>query len=189
MTKAELRKLFLEKRSEISAEEHKKLSRQITERLFDEFDPAGFKAVSCFVSLRHKGEIETAEIFQRFWRGFPEIETHAPRINQKTGELESVTINADTTLTENKWKIPEPEGEVRDPQALDLVIVPLLCFDESGHRVGYGRGYYDRFLGSCRPDCLKAGISFFPPIKKIGNVHEPDIRLDLCVTPAESFRF
>ena len=69
------------------------------------------------------------------------------------------------------------------------MIVPLLCFDARGHRVGYGKGYYDRFLQKCRPDCIKAGLSFFPPVKKIDDIHVADVQLDLVVTPNETFYF
>jgi len=63
------------------------------------------------------------------------------------------------------------------------VLVPLLCFDRRGHRVGYGRGYYDRFLARCRHDCKKIGLSFFEPLAEIDDVHEGDVELNYCVTP------
>jgi 5-formyltetrahydrofolate cyclo-ligase len=69
------------------------------------------------------------------------------------------------------------------------VIVPLLCFDRRGHRVGYGKGFYDRYLQKCRPDCIKAGLSFFDPVDLIDDTYADDIPLDICVTPSETFRF
>ncbi|MDH3493028.1 MAG: 5-formyltetrahydrofolate cyclo-ligase, partial [Acidobacteriota bacterium] len=73
--------------------------------------------------------------------------------------------------------------------SLDFVLVPLLCFDRRGHRVGYGGGYYDRFLAKVRPDCLKIGLSFFGPVDEIEDVHEGDIRLDYCVMPERIYDF
>ena len=70
-----------------------------------------------------------------------------------------------------------------------MVLVPLLCFDESGHRVGYGKGFYDRFLTKCRPDTQKVGLSYFPPVKEITDADSFDIRLDLCLTPEKVWRF
>jgi len=90
----------------------------------------------------------------------------------------------------NRWGISEPfTGEIIDDKEIDLVLVPLLCFDEMGYRVGYGNGYYDKFLANCRKDCLKVGVSFFEPIGEIEDVREFDIRLDYCVTPEKVWRF
>ena len=66
-----------------------------------------------------------------------------------------------------------------------MVLVPGVCFDRDGHRVGYGKGFYDRFLKTCRPDCVKIGLSFFEPVEKIDDVHNGDIALDFLVS-AES---
>ena len=95
----------------------------------------------------------------------------------------------DSELIENRWGIREPvSGEVLGPEQIDLVIVPLLCFDASGHRVGYGRGMYDRFLAGCRADCLKVGLSYFPPVAAIDDVSETDIGLDVCITPEREYK-
>jgi len=49
--------------------------------------------------------------------------------------------------------------------------------------VGYGKGYYDRFLKRCRTDCLKVGLSYFGPVETIPEAHDADIPLDCCITP------
>ena len=64
---------------------------------------------------------------------------------------------------------------------IDVVLIPLIVFDENGHRIGYGKGYYDRFLESCRPDTLKVGLSILPPIKEIPEVEAHDIPMDYCI--------
>jgi 5-formyltetrahydrofolate cyclo-ligase len=76
-----------------------------------------------------------------------------------------------------------------NPEAIDTAIVPLLCFDERGYRVGYGKGYYDRFLAKCRPNCLKIGLSFFEPVENIDDINEYDIPLDLCIAPDRTITF
>ena len=68
-------------------------------------------------------------------------------------------------------------------------MVPLLAYDKTGHRVGYGKGYYDRFLKETRPDCLKIGLSAFQAEAEIPDTHEGDVRLDMCLTPHETIRF
>ncbi|HJS52384.1 MAG TPA: 5-formyltetrahydrofolate cyclo-ligase, partial [Pyrinomonadaceae bacterium] len=96
----------------------------------------------------------------------------------------------ETRLLENFWGIREPPiDEAIDPSEIDLVIVPLLCFDERGFRVGHGKGFYDKFLAGCRADCLKVGFTFFPPTDPIDDIDEYDVPLDQCVTPERVYVF
>ena len=74
------------------------------------------------------------------------------------------------------------------PKKIDVVFVPLLAFDLEGNRVGYGKGYYDRFLKNCTSECIKIGVSFFPPEKKINN-DTLDVNLNYCVTPDKIYSF
>ena len=190
MNKSELRKSYLERRRAIPASEHARLSGEIIARLFSIIHFGMLRSVHCYVSMDHLGEVETANLFKRMWEVHPVLETSAPRVDSTSGEIESIAHGRDTPVVTSGWGIQEPAGAGRvAPETLDLVIVPLLCFDASGHRVGYGKGYYDRFLQKCRPDCIKAGLSFFPPVEKIDDIHVADVQLDLVVTPNETFYF
>ena len=62
-------------------------------------------------------------------------------------------------------------------------MIPLLVFDVSGHRVGYGKGYYDLFLSKCRNDCVKVGLSMVPPVELISEVEPTDVKMDYCISP------
>ena len=64
----------------------------------------------------------------------------------------------------------------------------LIC-DARGNRIGYGKGFYDRFLTNCKPETVKIGLSFFGPEVEISDVFESDVRLDYCVTPNKSYAF
>ena len=190
MTKAELRKLYLDKRAAMSAAELDAASRAIADRFFKEIDLAGVKKLHTFIRAAHKHELDSSRIYYRLWKDRADIETYAPRIDLVTGEMENVFFHAASDLTENRWGIREPDGEqMASLQEFDIVLVPLLAFDAQGHRVGYGKGYYDRFLAECRPDCLKVGLSAFAAEERIDDVHAGDVRLDLCLTPGESFAF
>lgn len=104
--------------------------------------------------------------------------------------MEHFLMREGIVLEENAWGIVEPvEGERIAESALDLVLIPLLVADGKGNRVGYGKGFYDRFLVQCRPDCVKIGISYFDPIEKIDDVDAFDIPLDMLVTPKKIYRF
>lgn len=188
MKKSELRKLFLEKRASLTMDEVSKMSEQIAKQFFDNFDLAAFKTLHTFIPIRKFNEVDTAFMFSRLWFEFPAIVTVAPRIHLSDG-LENVKFDANTSLTENRLGIREPaDGETIDPQAIDVVIVPLLCFDDRGQRVGYGKGMYDRFLSLCRPDCLKVGVSLFDPVAPVDDISGSDVRLDACLTPKRAYR-
>ena len=104
--------------------------------------------------------------------------------------LEHFLLTDQTLLKKNRWGIPEPLGGIKIyPQQIEVVFVPLLVFDQHGHRVGYGKGYYDRFLSKCSESTLKVGLSFFGPISQIEDIEAHDIALDFGITPEEIFTF
>ncbi|MFM9904442.1 MAG: 5-formyltetrahydrofolate cyclo-ligase [Pyrinomonadaceae bacterium] len=190
MTKSEIRKVYLEKRQGIGANRSAAKSRRIAELFFDGIRLAGVKNLHCFIPIVRFNEIDTSFIFQRIWRDYLEIRTIVPRVNFATGEIENHAITAVTKLVENKWGIAEPvTSKILKPGEIDMVLVPLLCIDKMGFRVGYGKGFYDRLLSKCRPDCLKVGLSYFPPVNEIEDVGDHDIPLDLCVTPERIFHW
>lgn len=108
----------------------------------------------------------------------------------KSGEMINYLLTDSTLLKKNSYNIPEPvDGiEIADNK-IDVVFVPLLAFDEKGNRVGYGKGFYDRFLSRCKPETIKIGLSFFDAEFHIQDVHENDIKLDYCVTPKNIYSF
>ena len=110
--------------------------------------------------------------------------------NFATREMSHVLLTDNTKIKKNKWHIPEPiNGIPIASQHIDVVFVPLLAFDLHGHRVGYGKGFYDRFLKHCKADTLKIGVSFFEAETQISDILESDITLDYCITPEKIYRF
>ena len=184
MTKAELRKIYLTKQRSLSPFERKRKSEQIATFFFQHFDLAKIKFLNCFVAIEKFNEVDTLLIFQKIWLEFPQIETLVPRINFQTNEIENLKFTETTKLFKNTWEIDEPtENELVETEKIDIVLVPLLCFDVQGFRVGYGKGFYDRFLKNCRTDCLKIGLSYFPPTEVISDAQNFDVKLDFCITP------
>ena len=101
-----------------------------------------------------------------------------------------ILINKQTRFVENRFKILEPDSTKEIlPSEIDVVFIPLLCFDQHGNRVGYGGGYYDRFLTKTSRSCLKIGLSFFEPVDFIEGISKTDIALDMCVTPEKLYNF
>ena len=190
MNKSELRKIYLAKQKNLSAFERKQKSEQIADISFANFGLSEIKILHCFLPIEKFNEIDTNLIFERIWREFPHIETLAPRVNFQTGELENLKFAAETELVKNAWEIFEPShNEIIETEKIDLVLIPLLCFDLRGLRVGYGKGFYDRFLKKCRADCLKIGLSYFSPGEEISDARDFDVKLDFCVTPETVWQF
>ena len=98
-------------------------------------------------------------------------------------------LTDNTRIKPNIWNIPEPQDGVQiEASKLEVIFVPLLAFDKVGHRVGYGKGFYDVFLKKC-PNAVKIGLSFFEADEKIKDIHPDDIALDYCLTPNQIYQF
>lgn len=107
-----------------------------------------------------------------------------------TLQMTHYLLTDNTRIQKNKHNIPEPvDGIEIDVKKIEVVFVPLLAFDKKGHRVGYGKGFYDKFLSECQPETIKIGLSFFEAEESIVDVFESDIALDYCVTPQQIYRF
>lgn len=190
MTKRELRKIYLGRQKTLSTAERKQKSERLAERFFQSFDLTKIKFLHCFLPIEKFNEIDTRIIFERLWRERPHVETLLPRVNFRTNEIENLKFTPETELVQNQWFIHEPaHDELIDTGKIDLVLVPLLCFDSEGFRVGYGKGFYDKFLKNCRADCRKIGLSYFPSVAKIADTNEFDVRLDDCLTPDKIYKF
>lgn len=184
MTKSELRKIYLAKQKSLSDAERREKSRRLADRFFKRFDLTDIRFLHVFLPIEKNREVETTFIYQHLWQNFPNITTVAPRVDFEKMTLENFEFKAATTLVINRWQIAEPtESEPVEIEKIDAVLVPLLCFDKTGSRVGYGKGFYDKFLSDCRKNCLKIGISYFAPVKEIADAQAFDVKLDFCVTP------
>ena len=104
--------------------------------------------------------------------------------------MTSIEFTSATELQQSKYNIPEPVYGVKiDAKKIDLVLTPLLALDEFGHRVGYGKGFYDDFFRSCKPEVYKIGLSLFEPVAKIDDVFEGDVQLTHAITPTRTILF
>lgn len=108
----------------------------------------------------------------------------------KTQNMTHFLLTDNTKIKKNVYNIPEPVDGLEVPTSkIDVVFVPLLAFDKTGHRTGYGKGFYDKFLTECKPETIKIGLSFFEAEEKIEDVFENDVKLDYCVTPNAVYKF
>ncbi|MEO5787370.1 5-formyltetrahydrofolate cyclo-ligase [Gelidibacter sp.] len=187
MTKSELRRLYKQKRQELSPETIETYSLDISNQLLQlPIWNASFYHI--FLSITEHKEVNTDYILNILSGKDKNI------VISKT-DFESLKmihyLLLDTTvIKKNSWNIPEPvDGIEVTTDKIDVVFVPLLAFDQKGHRIGYGKGFYDKFLSECRPETLKIGLSFFEAEDEFKEVHSGDIALDFCVTPNKHYRF
>jgi 5-formyltetrahydrofolate cyclo-ligase len=191
MKKSEIRKYYLSKRKTISTEEMAIKSQQITDLFFQNFDLSKVKYLHIFLPIIKYNEINNWLIIRHLQQNFPEINIIVPKIIPEKSELENYLFDK-KKLIENPWGILEPSGENQEkifPKQIDLVIIPLLIFDKKGNRVGYGKGFYDRFLQQCKQETLKIGVCLEEAIETIEDANEFDVKMDFCITPTKVHKF
>lgn len=186
MLKAELRKIYLQKRKALSDDEAFLLSKSIFENFISYFKPLPGQKVHLFIPIQKFREIDTSLFIDYFLSHY--IRVFVPKIAEAS--LISVEIFTDTEFELNGWGISEPvsskDSEIVD---FDYVITPLLYCDKRGNRVGYGKGFYDGFFGNLPEKSKKIGVNYFNPNENIDDVWEFDIPLDYLVTPTDVLSF
>ena len=108
----------------------------------------------------------------------------------ETLKMTHFLLTDNTLIKKNKYNIPEPIDGIEVPaQKIQVVFVPLLAFDKKGHRVGFGKGFYDKLLADCNSTIIKIGLSFFEAEECITNIYASDIQLNYCITPSKIYSF
>tara|TARA_B100001996_G_scaffold366381_1_gene337038 strand:+ start:985 stop:1593 length:609 start_codon:yes stop_codon:yes gene_type:complete len=145
------------------------------------------KMFHLFLTIPELKEVETSYIISLLQGRGKKIAV--PKVCSKTS-LKNFLLTDFTIIEQSKIGIFQPKNGIQiDSKKIDVVFVPLLVYDINGNRIGYGKGYYDNFLKSCNNDCLKIGLSFFPPEEKLIPSNKRDIRIDYCVTPSRIYQF
>ena len=193
-TKANLRRTALARRQALDSDEVARRSQQLFEQLFQHFPVAQWRWLHLFLPLAKRNEPDTWPIIRRIWAGQLPVRLAVPVVQPDRLLLEHYELTPETPLLVNRWGIPEPAPQAATevlPAALDAVLVPLLAMDETGHRVGYGGGFYDRVLAQCRPGTPFIGLSLLTeaPARRIANVLPTDVSLTACITPGRVWRF
>ena len=186
MKKSELRQTYLARQKAISQEDRLERSEAIADLFIRTFDLERIKLLHSFIPIKKFNEVDTKFIFEKVWRDFPDIQIVVPRVDHKTKEMKSLIFDRDTELVSSAWEIDEPaHDKIVSDKEIDMVLTPGVCFDSTGHRVGYGKGFYDRFLKNCRLDCVKIGLSLFEPVDKIDDLYDGDVAMNFVITPSE----
>ncbi len=192
MTKAEIRREFRQRRRSLDDTDVLIHTRALSNQLIQADLLKDSKTVHAFLPIRRQKEVDNYIVIHNLRESYPHIHIAISRSDAQAREMEHYRYTDQTEILENEWGIPEPIPQLGlqiAPEELDAVLVPLLAFDRRGYRVGYGMGFYDRFLAQCRPEVLKIGLSFFEPVESISDVDNFDIPLTACVTPKSIWTF
>ena len=187
MNKTELRQKYKALRNSLSENEVEEMSLAVANKILTL--PLWKKTYfHIFLPITEQKEVNTEFILHLLSGKDKEI--IVSKADFQTRNMTHFLLTDNTKIKKNEYNIPEPVDGIEVPaNKIDVVFVPLLAFDKKGHRVGYGKGFYDKFLSECKPDVIKIGMSFFEPEEIIEDVFEADIQLDYCVTPNEIYSF
>ncbi len=187
MLKKELRQKYKGKRQELSDSEIEDFSLAIANKVLTL--PIWEKTYyHIFLPITEHKEVNTEFILHLLSGKDKEIVIS--KADFETRNMTHFLLTDNTKIRKNEFNIPEPVDGLEVPvNKIELVFVPLLAFDKTGHRAGYGKGFYDQFLSGCKPEVIKVGLSFFEAEEIIEDVFENDVKLDFCVTPNRVYEF
>ena len=181
MKKQKLREIYKKQRNNLTDVQIKELQENIYQQIYS-LDISKVNNVHLFLSISKFKEIDTLPIITYFRNCKKRIVIS--KCNFKDNTLSHFYFEKDTVLALNKFDVPEPINAAAIlEEELDLIFVPLLISDAKNYRVGYGKGFYDRFLLRCRKDAKLIGLNFFKPIQQIEDVNEFDIPLHQVIYP------
>lgn len=177
--KQELREKLLRSRSELSREEYRIKSGQIISRLKQQAEFNKACIIHCYVSMNERKEVNTLPLIKELIESDKKLAV--PITNFENGTLTHTYLKEYNDLRENKWGVMEPpKGRQANPEDLDLVIVPMAGGDLQKNRIGYGKGFYDRFLQQLK--CPSIGLLFERCLVDTVPAESFDVPLDKLIT-------
>ena len=184
--KSDLRSHYLKLRSKFTSKQIDNFSIEIVNRCL-ELNLWNKSIYHLFMASEQNNEIDTS-ILMSVLQG-KDKQIVIPKILDHY-ELEHYLLANHPPLKRTRWGIPEPQSGIKiNSNQIDVVFVPLLIFDLQGHRIGYGKGYYDRFLAKCRKETIKVGLSYFDPIERIEDIQSHDIPINFGITRDRIYEF
>ncbi|WP_144668780.1 5-formyltetrahydrofolate cyclo-ligase [Dokdonia sp. Hel_I_53] len=187
MSKQELRKKYKALRTTVSKDTLEEMSLQIANKALQS-DLWDHEYYHVFLPIEHLFEINTEYLLSILSGKDKHI--LLSKSNFDEGSMQHFLLTDSSILQVNPYGIPEPKDGIEiQPDKIDVVFIPLLAYDKLGNRVGYGKGFYDRFLASCNPEVIKVGMSLFEPEVEPIEANSYDVALDYCITPRNVHKF
>lgn len=194
-SKNSIRNLYKMKRLQLGPEERHHLSDKITKNVLKFVkDNDKIQFIHVFLTIEKLHEVNTFPLIKALQDQGKEMYTSVSDLID--GQMKTVKLAVDQAYAVDKYGIPVPAVEEEGNAVLEegnnvllqLIFIPLLAYDLGGHRLGYGKGFYDRFLSELSPQVLKVGLSFFS-----AEIHIPteghDVRMDFCINAENVFEF
>ena len=179
--KSELRKIMMAKRNELLVDKKEKLDRNIFQKLIS--NPMYLNAKVIFIYVSYENEVNTHEVIKHALQSGKIV--CIPKVISKDIGMVAMEINSFDELTPGAYGILEPSsrnGVVIDPKEIDMIILPGLAFDKFGGRLGYGGGFYDRYLLAVKKDTPKIALGYsFQLVEKVPT-EELDVPIDDVIT-------
>ncbi len=179
-----LKKQKLYERDELSPENRGLYSRQIGERIL-ELD-CFQRAETVFIYIDFRSEVQTRELISTMLAMGKKVVVPVTLLQER--DLLPVSIsNMETDLAPGYASIPEPVEAIRKtqhvaPESLDIIFLPGSVFDERGGRMGYGGGFYDRFVSGKAPQALRIGLAYEQQMVEEAPLQDHDERMDMIIT-------
>lgn len=187
MNKKELRKKYKDLRAQLSPEQRDTLSIEIANQVL-KLNLWDYDYYHIFLPIQRLFEVQTAYILSILSGKDKNIVLSKSDFKQMT--MQHFLLTDSTKIVTNTYGISEPQTGIQVPvDMIDVVFIPQLACDTQGNRIGYGKGFYDRFLAACKPNIVKVGLSFFEPETTVIPTNHQDIRLDYCVLPSKIVTF
>lgn len=187
MKKQALRKKNKELRKKLTPEQRDQYSLDIANQALD-IDIWSFSYYHIFLPIEKQLEVNT-EYLLSILQG---MDKHIAisKSDFSNMEMHNYLLTDSTKIVVNEWGIPEPEGGIKISQEeIQVVFIPLLAYDHKGNRVGYGKGFYDRFLAKCPKEVIKVGVSYFEEESELIPAASTDIALDYCISPKKVYTY
>ena len=178
--KAALRKHLLEKRDATSAELRDILSGKIYENLKKNSSFINAQNIACYFPIG--SEVNTHDIILNILEQGKNL--LLPRIVDDN--IEFYVVSNLEKLEKGSFEIMEPKSSCEKAKKIDCVLIPTVGVSKSGVRLGYGHGYYDRFLSST--DAMKISLTYSKQIVKSIPSDSHDIKIDWIVTEDENIK-
>lgn len=174
-----MRELLLERRYSIPVQRYRSRSKMIRTRLKQLSLYGEASTVHCYASMHGRREPDTFPLLEEMISEGKKVVVPVTNFSDKS--LRHIRLRSTDELSPNRWGVPEPAGGEEVPvRDFDLVIVPMVGGDPRGNRLGYGEGFYDRFLANV--ECPAVGLLFEECYVDELPSEPFDVRLDTIVT-------
>lgn len=180
--KESLRAYYLKRRDDMLTAEVCEKSDLIIKKLVTSDFYLEASVIHCYVSIKDRNEVRTIGLLKQMLEDGKRV--IVPKMLKK-GRLAHKEIDSLKGLKVNQWGVAEPdEGDDANLAEIDLIIVPMVAGDRARNRIGYGKGYYDRFLGNIH--AKKVGLLYELQLHSSRLIMaDHDVRLDLLITENE----